>query len=81
MKNVSMWYQKKPIPHRALQFIPAPTGPWVVREKKLLANERMLLAIIRTILSPICIYLYIIINALNVAEDTSLRNGFFLIPH
>jgi hypothetical protein len=31
-------------------------------------------------ISPICIYLYIIINALNETEDTLLRNGFFSSP-
>ena len=51
---------------RALKFIPAPTSPWLVRKLFLLANKRMLLAIICTI----CIYLYIIINALNEAEDS-----------
>ena len=29
---------------RALQFIPAPTGPWLVRKHFLLANKIMLLA-------------------------------------
>jgi len=54
---------------RALQFIPAPTSPWLVRKLFLLANKRMLLAIICTTMyiSPICIYLYIIMNE---AEDT-----------
>ena len=55
---------------RALQFIPALTSPWLVMKNFLLSNKRMLLAIIRTIISPICIYLYIIINALNEAEDS-----------
>ena len=35
--------------YRALQFIPALTSPWLVRKHFLLANKRMLLAIIRTI--------------------------------
>jgi len=68
---------------RALQFIPAPTSPWLVRKHFLLDNKRMLLAIILTIynVSPVCIYLYIIINVLNETEYTYLKNGLFLIPH
>jgi hypothetical protein len=31
--------------------------------------------------TPICIYLYIINNALNEAEDAELRNGLLLIPY
>jgi len=30
--------------HRALQFIPAPTSPWLIRKHFLLANKSMLLA-------------------------------------
>jgi hypothetical protein len=39
---------------RALQFIPAPTSPWLVRKLFLLPNKRMLLAIICTIYVFIC---------------------------
>jgi hypothetical protein len=34
---------------RALQFIPAPTSPWLVMKNIWFANKRILLAIIRTI--------------------------------
>jgi hypothetical protein len=36
---------------------------------------------IRNYTTPICIYLYIINNALNEAEDAELRNGLLLIPY
>jgi hypothetical protein len=108
MKNVSMWYQKKPIPQlsifciiqsiswitdviwkyhvgkkpffyffinemillRALQFIPAPTSPWLVRTNFFTCQQKNVTCHNSYYISPICIYLYIIINALYEAEDT-----------
>ena len=62
---------------RALQFIPASTSPRLVREHFFTRNKSMFLARLykdtnssntTKYITPICTYLYIIINALNETE-------------
>ena len=84
--DVSLSKVKSTYIYRALQFIPVAT--WLVRKHFLLANKSMLYVTCQInkdtnsyYTTPICIYLYIIDNALNETEDAQLRNGLLLIPY
>jgi len=73
---------------RALQFKPAPTSPLASKETYFTRQQKYVTCHINKdtnsyYTTPICIYLYIINNALNETEDAQLRNGLLvlLIPY
>jgi hypothetical protein len=105
MKNVSMWYQKKPIPQlsifcliRALIImeiypfshkfnllytklkrikITVSTSLWLVRKTIFTCQQKNVTCHNLYYISPICIYLYIIINARMRQKILSCGMGFF----
>ena len=80
MKGIIKW---RWIHIRALQFIPAPTSPWIVRKHFFSRQQKYVTCQINKdinsyYIASICIYLYIIINALNGTEHAELRNRLLL---
>ena len=65
---------------RALQFIPAPTSPWLVKETIFTRQPKYVTCQVNkytnsSYITSICIYLHIIINPLNETEHAQFRNG------